>query len=196
MLLKPVIKIALLPLLLVCVKALAAQPANSAVEPAPETLEPLLATLSQRLDIADLVALTKWDSAKPIQDSDREAQVIANALQQARQYGVSEDEVGQLLAAQIEANKLVQYGLLAAWQTAGQAPATKRPDLKDEIRPRLDELQTRLLAQYAAFSPFRSHPACSAWLNQARPHLARDPLHALALVRATGELCTGTQPRA
>jgi chorismate mutase len=196
MLLKPVLHLALLPLVLMCTTAMAATPDNSATEPAPEALMPLLATVNERLAIADLVALTKWDSAKPIQDSDREAQVIANARQLAKQYGVSEDEVAQLLAAQIEANKLVQYGLLAEWQAAGKAPDTQRPDLKGQIRPQLDELQTRLLAQYARFSPFRAHPACSAWLSQALPPLASDPLHELALVRATGELCTGNKPRA
>src|SRR5471030_2647086 len=45
---------------------------------APEALKPLLVTLNERLNIGDLVALTKWDSGKPIQDSVREAQVIAN----------------------------------------------------------------------------------------------------------------------
>ena len=44
-----------------------------------ESLRPLLATLNERLNIGDLVALTKWDSGKPIQDSPREAQVIAMA---------------------------------------------------------------------------------------------------------------------
>lgn len=196
MLMKPVFKIALLPFAFMAVSAIAAQTNSPEIESAPRELKPLLATIAERIEIADLVALTKWDSAKPIQDSDRESQVIANAQQQAINYGMGKDDVGQLLAAQIEANKLVQYGLLAAWQTAGKAPEAKRPDLKNEIRPRLDELQTRLLMHYAMFSPFRANPACSTWLNQERPRLASDQLHALALIRATGELCTGSMPHA
>ncbi|PTT64717.1 chorismate mutase, partial [Pseudomonas sp. HMWF007] len=59
--------------------ALFAGTAHAASAAAPESLKPLLMTLNERLNIGDQVALTKWDSGKPIQDSPREAQVIANA---------------------------------------------------------------------------------------------------------------------
>lgn len=155
----------------------------------PPALQPLLETLNERLNIGDLVALTKWDSGKPIQDSPREAQVIAHARTLASAHKLDPQDVGQLLAAQMEANKLVQYGLLARWQAAGAAPDTPRPDLAQQIRPRLDELQTRLLQQYAAFTAYRQDPNCPAWLAKARSGLTHDALHELALTRATGELC-------
>ncbi|WP_213940454.1 chorismate mutase [Pseudomonas sp. dw_612] len=158
--------------------------------PAPATLQPLLVTLNERLNIGDLVALTKWDSGKPIQDSAREAQVIANAKTLAADRKLDPQDVGQLLAAQMEANKLVQYGLLAKWRAAGKAPDTPRPDLANQIRPRLDELQNRLLQQYADFLPYRNDPHCANWLGKARVNLTKDRLHELALIRATGELCT------
>ncbi|VVM78859.1 chorismate mutase [Pseudomonas fluorescens] len=154
-----------------------------------ETLKPLLETLNERLNIGDLVALTKWDSGKPIQDSPREAQVIANARTLAAERQLDPEDVAQLIAAQMEANKLVQYGLLAQWQAAAAAPDTPRPDLGKQIRPRLDELQTRLLQQYAAFMPYRHDANCPAWLAKARSGLTHDALHELALTRATGELC-------
>ncbi|WP_236194387.1 chorismate mutase [Pseudomonas glycinae] len=155
----------------------------------PESLQPLVATLNERLNIGDLVALTKWDSGKPIQDSPREAQVIDNARKLAAERKLDPEDVAQLIAAQMEANKLVQYGLLAQWQAAGAAPDTPRPDLGRQIRPRLDELQTRLLQQYADFAPYRHDPNCPVWLAKARAGLTRDALHDLALTRATGELC-------
>jgi len=167
-----------------------------AATPAPEALKPLLVTLNERLNIGDLVALTKWDSGKPIQDSVREAQVITNAKALAVDRKLDPDAVGQLLAAQMEANKLVQYGLLAQWRAAGKAPDTPRPDLANQIRPRLDELQTRLLQQYADFLPSSNDPHCANWLAEARAHLTKDRLHELALIRATGELCTAVQPHA
>lgn len=95
----------------------------------PDSLAPLIQTVSERLSIADQVALTKWDSGKPIQDSLREQQVIANAAKLAPAYKLNAEEVSQFLAAQIEANKLVQYTLLANWRAAGKAPNTARPDL-------------------------------------------------------------------
>lgn len=154
-----------------------------------ETLKPLVQTLNERLNIGDLVALTKWDSGKPIQDSPREAQVIANARTLATERQLDPEDLAQLLAAQMEANKLVQYGLLARWQAAGAAPDTPRPDLGKQIRPRLDELQTRLLQQYADFAPYRHDTDCPQWLANARNGLPQDALHELALTRATGELC-------
>ena len=159
------------------------------------TLQPLVVTLNERLNMGDLVALTKWDSGKTVLDSAREAQVIANARKLAVERKLDPEEVAQLFAAQMEANKLVQYGLLAKWKAAGAAPDTPRPDLA-QIRPRLDELQNRLLQQYAEFSPYRNDPHCQNWLAQIRVRLAKDRLHELALIRATGELCAGDQPHA
>jgi chorismate mutase len=184
-----------LPQLLICAALglLASSAQASAPSPAPDSLQPLLVTLNERLSIADLVALTKWDSGKPIQDSAREAQVIANARKLAVERKLNPDEVAELIAAQIEANKLVQYGLVAQWQAAGKAPDTPRPDLANQIRPQLDELQNRLLQQYAAFAPYRKDPQCVNWLAKERSRLVNDGLHGQALIRATGELCVAAQ---
>jgi chorismate mutase len=180
-----------LPQLLTCALlalfAGGAQAATSA--PAPDSLQPLLATMNERLNIADLVALTKWDSGKPIQDSVREAQVIASARKLAVARKLDPNDVAELVGAQIEANKLVQYGLIAQWHAAGKAPDTPRPDLAKQIRPQLDELQNRLLQQYARFVPYRTDPHCQDWLATARSGLIKDGLHGQALIRATGELC-------
>lgn len=160
---------------------------------APDSLQPLLVTINERLNIGDLIALTKWDSGKPIQDSAREAQIIANARQIAAGRKLDPDEVAELIAAQVEANKLVQYGLLAQWRASGKAPETPRPDLVNQIRPRLDELQNLLLQQYAIFAPYRNDPNCPNWLGTARAGLIKDQLHGQALIRATGELCLTDQ---
>jgi len=164
----------------------------AAPSPAPDALQPLLATINQRLNIADQVALTKWDSGKPIQDTAREASVIANARKQAVENKLDPDETADLVAAQIEANKLVQYGLIAQWQAAHKAPDVPRPDL-NQLRPKLDELQALMLQQYAAFVPYRVDPHCPTWLAQQRSALIKDALHGQALIRATGELCVTDQ---
>ncbi|EJM13977.1 chorismate mutase, putative [Pseudomonas sp. GM21] len=157
--------------------------------PVPDSLLPLLVTINERLNTADLVALTKWDSGKPVQDTARETQLIDNARKTAVSQKLNPDEVADLIAAQIEANKLVQYGLLAQWRAADKAPDTPRPDLIHQIRPLLDELQHRLLQQYAAFEPYRNDPHCPDWLGTERASLIKDQLHGQALIRATGELC-------
>ncbi|MDU8358654.1 chorismate mutase [Pseudomonas syringae group sp. J309-1] len=178
-------------LLVLCatLAGLAACAVTPTTSPAPAALAPLMVTISERLAIADQVALTKWDSGKPIQDSPREAQVIAAAAKLAPTYNLDPQDVSQLLVAQIEANKLVQYALLAKWHEAGKAPDTPRPDLVGQIRPQLDQLQTRLLREYSAFAPYRQDPQCPNWLIQQSRLQAKDPIHDIALTRAVGELC-------
>lgn len=179
-----------LPQVLACsLFGLLASVAHAATpSPAPETLQPLLNTINERLDIADLVALAKWDSGKPIQDTARETLLINNARKQATGSNVNPDEAADLIAAQIEANKLVQYGLIAQWQAAHKAPDLPLPDLT-QLRAKQDELQARLLQQYAAFVPYRVDPECPQWLAAQRSDLIKDALHGQALIRATGELC-------
>lgn len=162
---------------------------NAGTSPQPEALKPLLGSIEQRLNIADQVALSKWDSKKAVEDRAREREVIAGAVLLAPQYRLEPTLVEQFFAAQIEANKLVQYGHLANWRLVGQAPDTPRPDLIKTIRPQLDALQTTLLEQLAAFAPYRDSAACTHWVARAVGEGDRDDLHRLALARATGELC-------
>ena len=161
--------------------------------PAPDSLRPLLVTLNERLSIADLVALTKWDSGKPIQDSAREAQVIANARKLAVEHKLNPDEFAQLIAAQIEANKLVQYVLLAQRQAAGKAPDTPRPDLANKSGHSSMSCKIACSAIYADFAPYRNDPECANWLAKERSSLIKDDLHGQALIRATGEPCVAHQ---
>lgn len=156
---------------------------------APAALAPLLASIGERLDIADQVALSKWDSHKAVEDRPREQQVIAGAASQAATYHLGQEVVEPFFAAQIEANKLVQYARLSTWHLQGKAPDTPRADLVGQIRPQLDRLQKRLLQQLADFSPHRTDPQCPQWLAQANKTSSTDPLRQLAMIRATAELC-------
>ncbi|CRL97749.1 Secreted chorismate mutase precursor [Pseudomonas sp. 24 E 1] len=156
---------------------------------APPTLEPLLNSIAERLEIADQVALSKWDSKKPVEDKKREQEVIASVVAQAPSYKLDPATAEQFFSAQIEANKLVQYTHLSDWQFQGKAPDDPRPDLVKQIRPQLDELQKRLLQQLADFSPQRTDPQCPQWLATAVHEPLNDPLRQLAMIRATAELC-------
>ena len=156
---------------------------------APEALTPLLNAIGERLLIADQVALSKWDSGKPVEDRQREREVIAAAVAQAPIYKLSGETVETFFAAQIEANKFIQYVNLSDWALEGKAPDLPRPDLVGEIRPKLDRLQKRLLQQLADFAPYRTDPQCPQWLARATHHNKQHPIHRLALIRATGGLC-------
>ncbi|MFC6300552.1 chorismate mutase [Pseudomonas sp. CCM 7893] len=156
---------------------------------APPTLTPLLDSIAERLAIADQVALSKWDSHKPVEDRAREQDVIASVVAQAPSYTLAPAAAEQFFSAQIEANKLVQYVHLSDWQLQGKAPDDPRPDLVGTIRPQLDQLQKRLLQQLADFTPERTNPQCPQWLAQANHKPQADPLRQLAMIRATAELC-------
>ena len=156
---------------------------------APPALEPLLNSIAERLTIADQVALSKWDSHKPIEDKKREQEVIASVVAQAPSYKLDPAAAEQFFSAQIEANKLVQYTHLSDWQFQGKAPDEPRPDLIKQIRPQLDQLQKRLLEQLADFTPQRSDPQCPQWLAAAIHEPLNDSTRQLAMIRATAELC-------
>ncbi|KAA6171566.1 MULTISPECIES: chorismate mutase [Pseudomonas] len=159
---------------------------------APASLEPLLNSIAERLAIADQVALSKWDSKKPVEDKKREQEVIASVIAQAPNYKLAPAAAEQFFSAQIEANKLVQYTHLSDWQFQGKAPDDPRPDLVKQIRPQLDQLQKRLLQELADFTPQRTDPKCPQWLAEAVHEPLNEPLQQLAMIRATAELCIHT----
>ncbi|WP_256218077.1 gamma subclass chorismate mutase AroQ [Burkholderia contaminans] len=92
------------------------------------TLSALLDLTAARLRIARQVALSKWDSGKPVEDLSRESEVIAAAVKEARANGVPAKLADHFFTDQIEANKLVQYALLAEWRRSDHAPDDARAD--------------------------------------------------------------------
>ncbi|WP_122668667.1 chorismate mutase [Pseudomonas viridiflava] len=160
-----------------------------AAEQKPSALEPLLQAISERLTIADQVALSKWDSGKAVEDPPREQQVITAAQARAAEFKLNPEDVQRLFRAQIEANKRVQNALLAQWHAEGKAPDTVRLSLVDDIRPKLDRLQTELLKAYADFQPVRMSGDCQTLLDAALKRHLSDPIHDQALVLATADLC-------
>lgn len=161
---------------------------------------PLIDVVSGRLTIADQVALIKWDTGKPIEDLPREQAVIAAAVRNAAAYRLSGTYAAAFFADQIEANKLIQYGLLANWHRSGSAPQVPRADLQKTIRPELDALDAHLLQALSAAAQLRSAPDCAnALARSIRSYAVEhhyDPLHAVALDRALARVCissTGTR---
>ncbi|MFF7105536.1 chorismate mutase [Pseudomonas sichuanensis] len=172
-------------LALICCLALSG---CSTPPPPPSNLDPLLDAIEQRLDLAEAVALHKWDRGQPVQASAREQQVLANARQAATAYSLAPARAESFFADQIEASKLLQYHLLDSWHRARQAPALPRRDLGQDVRPALDRLQAQLLAALARFD--QAPPAdCPNHLADALQQRTHEPVRHLALVRASSQLC-------
>ncbi|TDV60588.1 chorismate mutase [Pseudomonas sp. LP_7_YM] len=160
--------------------------------PAPAALSPLIEAMGQRLAIANDVAQSKFYSGKPVQDTERERQVIANAQAQAAAYKLDKSDVRLFMTAQIEANKMVQYARLAQWHADAQPPEQPSTSLTTGIRTRLDTLQPVLMEKYAAFVPYRKDPACQRWVQADIERQTADPTLVTALQRAASNLCATT----
>jgi chorismate mutase len=125
-------------------------------------LQPLVETTARRLALAEQVALAKWDSHTRVDDPPREAQVIMSAMKQGDSMGLDGRFVSDFFRAQIEANKLIQYHLLAGWYRAGKAPAHTPINLAKTVRVELDRVQTALITALADTVQIRANAACRA----------------------------------
>lgn len=137
--------------------------AQSAVE----QLQPLVETTAHRLMIGKQVALAKWDSGKAVEDPSREAQVIRGAVKEGEAKGMDEASVSNFFNAQIEANKFVQYALLADWYRAGKAPEHAPVDLVKSVRPQLDAVQKSLIAELVDTLEVRKSATCRSDIAKA-----------------------------
>jgi chorismate mutase len=160
-----------------------------------EQLQPLVETTAHRLVIGEQVALAKWDSGKAVEDAPREAQVIQAAVKDGATKGLDEASVSNFFNAQIEANKFIQYTLLADWYRSGKAPEHARVDVVKNIRPQLDEVQKSLIAGLAGTVKIRNSKMCHADMAKAvgqyiSTHAQRGgPVTAAALDRALAGAC-------
>ena len=161
-------------------------------------LEMLVETSARRLTLARQIAFAKWDARSQVEDAAREADVITAAVKAGQRRGLDRDFVSNFFKAQIEANKLVQYSLLASWHRAGSAPFHPAINLTT-VRARLDRLQEDLIVELADTAALRTGMACQA--NTARAvgkyiaiHKLEEPLMVVALDRAMAATCIPSLP--
>jgi chorismate mutase len=163
---------------------------------ATDHLQQLIETSAQRLVIAEQIALAKWDSGAPVEDAHREAQVMMSATRAGESRGLDQATVSNFFRAQIEANKLVQYSLLAEWRRVGKAPDHKVVNLSSTIRPELDQVDTALITELAETAGIRASATCRADIAKAvgkylSAHKDRfNSLKTIALDRAMAAACT------
>ena len=161
-----------------------------------DRLQPLVETSARRLVLAREVALAKWDTRLPVEDPAREAQVIMAAAKDGESKGLNRTFVANFFAAQIDANKLIQYSLLAEWHRAGRAPKHPPVSLTEDIRPRLDQIEAALIAELVETKDIRANASCRD--NTAKAvckylaHRHLGTLLAIALDRAMEANCSGS----
>lgn len=147
----------------------------------------------QRLATADAVAAAKWRTGRSISDPAREKVVLDAVAVRSVTRGLDPDECVAFFRDQIEASKVVQYGLFSDW-SADPARAPRNGADLGHVRPVLDEITPELLDQLAATRLTRTNADCVARLRNVVDFVARaenlDPLHRRALERAVRSLCS------
>jgi chorismate mutase len=161
-----------------------------------DKLQPLVEMSARRLALAEQVAFAKWDGHTSVEDPSREVQVIMRAVREGESRNLDGTFVSKFFRAQIEANKAVQYSLLANWYRAGRAPDHAPVNLANSIRPELDRLQTALIAELTDTAMIRAGTTCHADVaNAVGKYISahkgdRSCLHVIALDRALAAACT------
>jgi len=109
--------------------------------------------IGERLQTMRDVAAWKYLHREQIVDASREQQVLEQTVQQAVAVGLEPQSARELLALQIRLAVRAQLYLTKSWQAGAPAP-TRAPDLKTELRPRLDEIGGQLLRSLALATPW------------------------------------------
>ena len=145
----------------------------------------------ERLQLADTVAASKWVTGAAVDDPAREDRVVADVVAQARAQGVDPVAVTRVVRGQIEASKIVQRRLIARWHAEPQTAPTTAPDLATTVRPRIDDIDSRLVAAVGLSADVLVAPGCRAQVQQVRAESGRglDGTHRKALHEALSRLC-------
>lgn len=163
---------------------------------APAGLDSLVALVLQRLNTADAVIAAKWVGARgqapAVDDPAREREVYDSMGRAGAELGLPQPWVRQVFFGQIEANKMVQRGLIARWRFDPAAAPVASPNLA-AVRPLIDRANDGIVRQLALHRAELSGPGCAPRLSASVFAIfgggRSDGLHEAALVRAAAALC-------
>ncbi len=138
-----------------------------------DPLDHLFNLIDRRLELADAVARSKWNSGAAVEDLAREREIVDAIGKQAPGYGLEPAAAAAFFQAQIEASKIVQNVRLTEWRAAALPPFATVPDLQRDIRPQLDKLTVELLDALARAQPVLRTPQAAARLKERATDTAR-----------------------
>jgi chorismate mutase len=128
-------------------------------------VDTLLRLVQERLQVADEVARTKWNTKAAIEDLPREAQIVERVRGRAAEFGLEPQLAGDFFQAQIDASKVIQRALHERWATEKRPPFDKVADLGKDIRPQLDRLEPALLSALHNAKPVLDRPGATVLLD-------------------------------
>lgn len=107
----------------------------------------LLELINKRLEIAPLVAKSKWNTKLPINDSIREKIILDTVEAKAVKLGINKYFARDFFQAQFDAGKRIQFQLHKKWKNESQPPFNPTINLANEVRPTLDSLTPLILLE-------------------------------------------------
>jgi len=113
------------------------------------SLDVLLQQINDRLQLMQAVAAHKYVNGIAIENTEREASVLASAILSAQQNGLEPKSVETFFRLQIELAKTVQQSWFAYWRAENKQPVFEGgiPDLKTKTRPELISLGKQIIEQ-------------------------------------------------
>lgn len=139
------------------------------------SLHRLKQLIGDRLLVMPDVAAYKWSHDRPIEDLEREAQILSGLATKAEQYGIPADQAAAFFQAQFAAAKEIQQQLFDDWQAEGRGPFDAPPDLVSDLRPRLSALTDPILQELAATAPYWGSDQARRILTSPDPRWAEQP---------------------
>jgi len=125
---------------------------------APPTPTPLQKLIAERLEVGRQVAWIKYRNSLPVQDIQREAELMNSLVTKGQALGIPELTVQKFFTAQITASRVLQTQLIEGWQKGNTLPAYPPVDLRRDIRPQLDRISSEMLSLLAAGPQVPSTP--------------------------------------
>lgn len=105
--------------------------------------------IGARLALMKDVAAYKHINDIAIEDREREAVVLAHAVDKAEAAGLEGSSIVAFFTAQIDAAKAIQQCWIERWQQGSARRPIEAPDLQNDIRPQLIDLGDRIVTAIA-----------------------------------------------
>jgi len=160
-----------------------------------DCLSPLFALVdaaAARLQTADAVAAAKYKSGSPIDDPQREQQVIDTMASAAAAKNIDVEYIKSIFHDQMDATNAIEHARFAYWKlNRGTAPA---PDSDlPALRVTIDRLNRIMIAEIGIQWDALRSPSGASYLDNARNAVVEarrlDALYERALVFATHSYC-------
>ena len=133
----------------------------------------LASLIDERLTLMFEVARAKWNTQAAIEDPVRERELLLSLRDRAAAQEVSVAAVEAFFGAQINAAKILQRELFAAWRRQRQGQFTPVADLTRDIRPEIDRINSQMLAALAQLAGSNSRLPAASVLSLTSPAALR-----------------------